>query len=505
MDKVFSPFKRDFECGHGLPHPIHFFKRYHFVRHPSCRRSPFSQLPKVARSLRQTILANLQGVNYQEIMTQAITRRQFTKRVVSSLSTSGMILGGFPFVSRIKGANSKLRLAAIGTGNRAGADIAGVAHEQLVALADVDTNFLAAAKAKFPGAKTYRDFRILLEKEAENIDGVVVGTPDHTHATIAAMAMRLGKHVYCEKPLTHTVHETRVLMKLAQKHRLVTQMGTQIHAGNNYRQVVELVQSGAIGDVNRVHVWVNVGSNYSDGSFDHKAPVPAHLDWDLWLGPAPKRPYSEGIHPFNWRKFWDYGTGRLGDFGCHYLDLVHWALKLKQPKRVHAQGPAFNPISPPPWLTVDYTYPRPNLPDAHVTWYGAQKPAIMKEYQNVDGSPIDWGSAQLFVGSSGAILSNYSQHLLFRKGKAVTEIERPEPSIPRSVGHHKEWTDAIRSGDATTCNFDYAGNLTQAVLLGSVSYRENTAIDWNASEGRITNQAQANRSLHKEYRAGWTL
>ncbi len=433
-------------------------------------------------------------------MTQLITRRQFTKRSLGIISGSAITATQFPFVQKIKAANDKLNIVAIGTGNRAGADIAGIAHENLVAVADVDTNFLEQARTKYKGARAYQDFRVMLEKEADNIDAVVVGSPDHTHAPAAAMAMRLNKHVYCEKPLTHTVHETRVLMEMAAERQLTTQMGTQIHAGKNYREVVELIRAGAIGKVDKVHVWVNVSLDYSNGSFGKKAPIPKHLNWDLWLGPAPERPFSEGIHPFMWRKFWDYGTGRLGDFGCHYLDLVHWALDLGHPTSVQASGPKVNKISPPSWLKVEYQHPA-----AHVTWYGGHKPKILGELKDTKGQAIDWGSGQLFVGSEGMILSNYSKHLLLRNGQAVAQIDRPAASIPRSIGHHREWTEAIRTNGTTTCNFDYAGKLTQAVLLGSVAFQTGKKLQWDGQHGQITNLPQSESLLHKEYRAGWTL
>ena len=195
----------------------------------------------------------------------------------------------------------------------------------------------------------------MLEKEADKIDAVMVGTPDHTHAPAAAMALRLGKHVYCEKPLTHTVFEARTLANLAKEKKLVTQMGTQIHAGDNYRRVVELIKAGAIGKVTECHVWVT--AKYSGGKFTTGTAAPAGLDWDLWLGPAPERPYSEGVHPFDWRKFWDYGTGALGDFGCHYMDLVHWALDLRAPTAVAAEGPPVDPVSSPEWCIAHYEYP----------------------------------------------------------------------------------------------------------------------------------------------------
>jgi len=277
--------------------------------------------------------------------------------------------------------NERLNLVAIGATNRAGANIAGCRSENIIAISDVDANLLAKGTSEYPDAKGYRDFRVMLEKEADRIDGVLVGTPDHTHAPAAAMALRMKKHVYCEKPLTHTVHECRVLSDLAKANRLVTQMGTQIHAGANYRRVVELIQSGAIGPVQEVHVWVP--TDYSGGKLTTGTPTPAGLDWDLWLGPCAKRPYSDGVHPFHWRRFWDFGTGSLGDFGCHYMDLPFWALGLRAPSSVAARGPEADPVSPPQWLIVDYDFPaRGDMPPVRMTWYdGGKSPVFARPTQ----------------------------------------------------------------------------------------------------------------------------
>ena len=405
----------------------------------------------------------------------------------------------------------KLNIAGIGTGNRAGADIDGCASQNIVALADVDSNFLGQAAAKYKPERTYSDFRVMLEKEAENIDAVIVGTPDHTHAPAAAMALRMGKHVYCEKPLTHTVYEARTLAELAAQNRLVTQMGTQIHAGDNYRRVVELVQSGAIGAVREVHVWVGV--DYSGATITRNKPTPSTVNWDLWLGPSPQTDYvectikgkPETVHPFHWRWLWNYGTGGLGDFGCHYMDLAHWALKLKHPTSIAAQGPKVLRDATTSGLTVRYEYPaRGEMPAVTMTWYdGGKKPPLLANYRGADGKPLNQGSGQLFIGERGAVISNYGSHqLLPNEGE---QLKRPDPWIPESIGHHKEWIQAIKTGGTTTCNFDYSGALTEAVLLGVVSYRSGEELKWDAAKLQVTNSAKAQQLIHKEYRRGWTL
>ncbi len=442
----------------------------------------------------------------------SIHRREFFAR---SAGAAALSAGYFVNPARgddSKSPNERLNIAAIGATGRAGADIRGVASQTIVAIADVDQNLLEKGAAAFPDARRYRDFRVMLEKEAEKIDAVVVGTPDHTHAPAAAMAMRLGKHVYCEKPLTHTVYEARVLADLAKEKKLVTQMGTQIHAGENYRQVVELVESGAIGKVREAHVWVGV--NYTGRRYGPPKPAPKDLDWDLWLGPAPQRPYSESvidgktepIHPFNWRWFWDYGTGGLGDFGCHYMDLVHWALKLRAPTKISAEGPAPDPESTTAGLKVEYDYPaRGDLPPVKLTWYdGGRRPAILDSLKDANGKPLNWKSGQLFVGEQGMIISDYGKHLLLPAEK-FAGFKRPEPFIPRSIGHHNEWIEAVKTGGPTTCNFDYSGALTEAVLLGVASYRSGQTIEWDAANLKVTNAPAVQPFIHTEYRKGWTL
>jgi predicted dehydrogenase len=319
------------------------------------------------------------------------------------------------------------------------------------------------------------------------------------------MAMRLGKHCYCEKPLTHTVVECRTLIGLAKEKKLVTQMGTQIHAGDNYRRVVELIQSGAIGTVSEVYVWVP--TQYTDGRFTTGTPAPAGLDWDLWLGPATERPYSEGVHPFWWRKFWDYGTGTLGDFGCHYMDLVHWALDLRAPTAVEASGPAYDPVSPPAWCIANYEYPaRGKLPAVKLHWYDSGTQPELASTLKIGGKPAGevFKGAQLFVGSEGMLISDYGRHVLLPEDK-FAGFKPPEQTIPKSVGHHREWVEAIKTGGKTTCNFDYSGALTEAVLLGTVAYRSGKRIEWDAENLKIKNAPEAEKFLHKEYRKGWTL
>jgi predicted dehydrogenase len=438
-------------------------------------------------------------------MKTSLNRREFMRQTAA---LSGALAASYHVhpapAAPSSSANEKLRLAAIGTMNRAGANLAAVAGENIVALCDVDENLLAKAAAKYPSARKYRDFRVMLEKEADKIDAVLVATPDHTHAPAGAMALRLKKHLYCEKPLTHTVFEARTLADLARTQKLVTQMGTQIHADDNYRRVVELIQTGAVGAVREVHVWVP--QSYGGARFNTDEPAPGHLDWDLWLGPAAARPYSRGVHPFRWRRFWEYGTGGLGDFGCHYMDLAHWALKLRHPTTIAAEGPPLDPVGTPAWLIVRYDYSaRGELPPVQLTWYdGGRRPELLAQLRDKEGKPLAWRAGQLFVGEHGMLLSDYTRHVLLPVEK-FADFKPPAPFIPASIGHHQEWLQAIRSGGTTTCNFDYSGALAEAALLGNVAYRSGKRITWDAEKLRVTNAPEAQQFVHKEYRKGWTL
>lgn len=437
-------------------------------------------------------------------MSRRISRRSFIQQTsLAAAMASGYFINPGPLKASTS-PNERLNIAAIGATNRAGANIQGCASQNIVAIADIDSDLLEKGCAPYPNARKYEDYRIMLEKEGDKIDAVLVGTPDHSHAPASAMALRMGKHVYCEKPLAHTVFESRTLANLAKEKNLKTQMGTQIHAGDNYRRVVELIEQGAIGAVKEVHVWA--GAVYTGGKFTTDKPAPKNVNWDLFLGPAPERPYSEGVHPFNWRRFWDYGTGSLGDFGCHFMDLVHWALKLRNPVSVHATGPAYEPVSTPAWCVCEYQYPaRDKLPPVKLVWYDSGKrPELLKTLKDKNGNGFDWGGGQIFVGEKGMLLSDYGRHVLLPEDKFV-DYKRPEAYIPASIGHHEEWIDAIKNDKTTTCNFEYSGALSESVLLGTVSFRAGEKIEWDAENLKVTNSEKAQQFVHKEYRKGWTL
>jgi predicted dehydrogenase len=404
--------------------------------------------------------------------------------------------------------NEKLNIAGIGVGGRGAGDVDGVASENLVALCDVDEKRAAATFERYPNAKRFKDFRKMLDEIHPQIDAVVIGTPDHTHAPAGVMAMKLGKHCYCEKPLTHSVYEARVMAEVAAEKKLVTQLGTQIHAGGNYRRVVELVQSGAVGTVGEVHVWL--GANFAgpptptdmsqpDAPSD-RPPVPETLDWDLWLGPASYRPYHSAYAPFGWRYWWNFANGQLGDFFCHYCDLAFWALNLRHPTMVEAEGPV-HPESAARWTIARQQYPaRGDLPPVRLNWYnGGPYPAFVKEKKIPE-----WKSAVLFIGSEGMLIADYGNHKLLPEEK-YADFKRPDPFILDSIGHHREWVEACKTGGPTTCNFDYSGALTEAALLCNVALRSGKKLDWDAKNLKATGCPEADAFIRREYREGWTL
>ena len=403
--------------------------------------------------------------------------------------------------ARTVSANDKLQIACIGTANRALADINGVQGEDIVGLCDVDSVFMERTAKRFPDAKKFEDYREMIDALGDKIDAVVVGTSDHHHAPATIRAIKAGKHVYCEKPLTHTVEEARIVTEAARKAGVVTQMGTQIHSGDNYRRVVEIIQSGAIGGVTEVHVWVGKGWGGGDRP-EIGDEVPEHLNWDLWLGPAPVRPFKKGrYHPAQWRRWWDFGGGTLADMACHYSDLPFWALKLKYPTRVEAEGPEVHPETCPLGLKVKYNYPaRGSMPALSLTWYDGNM--IPKE---VAGEKVP-GAGVMFIGSEGKMFADYGRYKLFPKDK-FEGFEPPPQTIAKSIGHHAEWIKACKDNkvEDALCNFDYAGPLTEAVLLGNVAYRTGKVLEWDAKNLKATNCPEADKYVRKNYREGFEV
>ena len=431
-------------------------------------------------------------------MNPKLTRRLFLKQ--TSFAAAAGYWVGVQASARGVSPNEKLNIGMIGVAGRAAADLQEVSSENIVALCDIDKKNLELASKKHPKAKTYVDFRRLMERT--DLDAIVIGTPDHTHAVAAAAALKSGHHVYCEKPLTRTISEARIVTELARAHKRVTQIGTQIHAGNNYRRTVELVRAGVVGTVREVHVWVAATYGGADAPTD-RPEVPEGLDWDLWLGPVRYRPYSPEYAPFKWRNWWAFGGGALADFGCHYMDLPHWALGLRYPVSAEViDGPTVHAESTPPWLIVRYQYPaRGKQPPVTLTWYhGGKRPKLDLPAEELR----KWNSGVLFVGEKGQILANYGQNRLLPEDD-FKGFERPKPFIPNSIGHHREWIQACKTGGPTTCSFDYSGPLTEAALLGNVAYRVGKKVDWDYMNLRATNSPEAEQFVQHTYREGWSL
>jgi predicted dehydrogenase len=438
------------------------------------------------------------------------SRRTFLK--TSAVAASALAAPGF---LRARGANEKLNIAIIGSGGRGAVNLKGVENENIVALCDVSTAAVEKAAEKRTSARKFSDFRKLFDRASE-FDAVVVSTCEHTHAFATLLAIQHGKHVYCEKPLTHNIAEARIIREAAAKTKLATQMGTQIHAEDNYRRVVELIQTGAIGPVREVHVWVSRawGLQSAEDAKANKDIVfvadrptddvkpPADLDWDLWLGPAVERPFNPVYVPGpKWYRWWDFGNGTMSDLGSHWNDLPFWALKLKAPTAVEASGPKPHAEIAPASMQATYEFPaRGEMPALKMTWHqGTYKPA-----QWTEKKIPQWGDGVLFVGDKGMLLSNYFKHVLLPE-KQFADFVRPKPFIEKSLGHHAEWIHACKTGAPTTCNFEYAGWLTESNHLGNVAFRAGKRLEWDAVKMKSPNCPEADAFIHREDRKGWKL
>lgn len=437
-----------------------------------------------------------------------LSRRQFVKR---STAATAVALA-FPFVTRrsVLGANSRLNIAGIGVGGKGASDVANVDDENIYALCDVDEVNGAGSFKKYPQAKRFKDFRVMLEKDGKNIDAVTVSTPDHMHAPAALTAMKMGKHVYCQKPLTHTVHEARQMAEAAREHKVATQMGNQGHCNPDTRRLVELIQAGVLGKVSAVHVWTDRPANWWPQGIGRPAgspPVPATLDWDLWLGVAPVRPYHPAYVPFKWRGFWDFGTGALGDMACHCMDLAFFALKLGAPASVEAQSSGANGETAPNWSVIQYEFSAgAGRPPMKLTWYdGGKKPSPeIARARELSSNGI------ILVGDKDTLyVPNYWGAGAFVSGAKVEDFKSIPETLPKPPGfernHHTEWLNACKGGAPALSNFDYSGPLTEAVLLGDVALRAGRKILWDSKNLKVTNLPAANQYLRTEYRKGWRI
>lgn len=440
-------------------------------------------------------------------MPSTISRRTFLKR--SSFAAATPLI--LPRLGLGQSPNGKLQLAAVGVGGQGGSDLSAIfssGNVDVVALCDVDETRLTAAASTYKAARKYFDWRELLDKEAANIDAVCVGTPDHMHAPIAYSAISLGKHCYCEKPLTHEVYEARQLRLAAEKAGVVTQMGNQIHAHACYRNAARMIQDGVLGKVKEWHSWISNG--YGGENLVRPAvedPVPDSLHWDLWLGVAPPRPYKSDIyHPGRWRDWRDFGTGAIGDFACHILDPVFTGLGIGAPLRISAEVPEFNDEVWPHWEIIRYEFPGNALTAGDTicaTWYdGGKRPG-----PEAMGLPVDAqlpGAGSAVIGEEGAmILPHYDKPTLLYPVDKFKDYKQPE--LP-SLNHYHQWVNASLGTDTATSNFSYAGPLAETVLLGDIANRcPGQTLEWDAANLRVTNVPEANELLRVPYREGWEV
>jgi predicted dehydrogenase len=437
------------------------------------------------------------------VKTRRINRRQFlgsAAAVAAFTIVPRHVLGGARHVPP----SEKLNIACIGIGGMGANDVQSVSTENIVALCDVDwSKHSAASFDKHASAKRYHDFRKMLEAEDKNIDAVTVSTPDNLHAVAAMMAVKMGKHVYCQKPLCHDIYEIRQLSAAARKQGVVTQMGTQIHATNEMKLFVEMIQAGVIGKIQKVDIWS--GKNWGGGERPTDTPpVPPTLDWDLWLGPAPYRPYSPKYLPGEWRRWRDFGTGTLGDMGCHIIDPAWWALDLDYPTSIEAQAGPSNDETYPQKTVIKWQFAaRGKRPAVSVTWYdGENRPPRPKELEENRKLP---GEGGIYYGETGVILYPHMGGARLIPDSRMKEFKAPAPVFPRNVDHYQEWIQGCKGGRKPLSNFDYAGPLAEAILLGNIAARVGQKIEWDGPGMKVTNLPEANKFLRREYRKGWTL
>jgi len=449
-----------------------------------------------------------------------LTRRAF-------IGTTATAAAGFMIVPRkvlggpgYTAPSDTLNIGCVGVGGKGTSDIWAASPENIVALCDCDDTQMAGFlgnknnkpeyQPKYDNAVKYRDFRQMLDKE-KSLDAITVSTPDHTHAVIAMTAMKMGKHVFVQKPLTHTIKEARLLAEEAKKRNLVTQMGNQGHSKEGARLICEWIWDGAIGNVTEAHVWTNrpIWPQGIDAPKEIPS-VPPTLDWDVWLGPAPWRPYHPAYLPFNWRGWWDYGTGAVGDMGAHLIDQIYWALKLGHAATVQASSTKYTKDSFPLGEIITYGFPaRGSMPPAKMVWYDGglmpARPALLESGRLMG----DDGGGCLFVGQKGMIMcSTYGENPRIIPEKMMQDYKRPEKTIPRSPGIMEEWIAAIKTGKKSTTDFSYSGMLTETMLLGNIALRmkdAKTVLQWDGEKMEITNLPEANKFIHKEYRQGWSL
>ena len=450
-------------------------------------------------------------------MTEQLTRRDFVRQTTLAAGASAAAavvprhaLGG----SRHIAPSEKMNIAGIGIGGMGAGNLRNMESENIVALCDVDKNYAAKTIKRYPDAKFYVDFREMLDKR-KDIDGVMIATPDHTHAVISMAAMRAGKHVYCQKPLTHDVYEARMLAQAAKEAKVATQMGIQGHSGEGIRLICEWIGAGLIGEVLEVDAWCSLtyypwghaswSSQWSERPKE-TPPVPTGLDWDLWIGPAPMRPYHRAYHPRTWRCWWDFGSGMMGDRGVHTLDPVCWPLKLGAPTSVDATSCGNTPEIHPLSAVITFRFPaRDDMPPLKLTWYEGTRPPRPPELEDGRRMPAEGGV--LFKGTKGTIMCGVTggSPRIIPEAK-MQEAELPAKTIARVGGsHEQDWVRACKAGEPAGADFSYSGPLTEFCCLGNIAKRVDARIEWDAKNIKITNVPDANKFVKTEYRTGWEL
>jgi predicted dehydrogenase len=474
-------------------------------------------------------------------MNSRMTRRRFLQASAAAGAGYFFTADALSAARAAAGPNGKVYFAGIGVGGKGSGDISQAGRlGEVIALCDVDDNSLGAKTKEFPSAKKYFDFRKMLE-EMKEIDAVTVSTPDHTHAAASIMAMKMKKHVYCQKPLTHTVHEARQMREIAKQMGVATQMGNQGSAASGLRRAVELIQSGIIGSVREAHVWTNRPiwpQAPTVTARPPEAPVPAHVHWEEFLGPAPFRPYAESAqqgqgrrregayHPFNWRGWWDFGTGALGDMACHTANMAFRALKLGYPTSVVADATDVNPETYPSSAKVTLEFPaREGMPPLTFIWYEGKRGGnkllppedLVKKAVSVDASDRRKGrlvdSGSILVGDKGILYSpdDYGAEFFLYPAKDFEGVNKTKPEkLPVNNkgdgGQKAEWVEAIKGGPAPYSNFDFAAMLTETILLGNIAIRlTGEKLMWDGPSLKFTNSSKANQYVHYQYRKGWTL
>lgn len=450
-------------------------------------------------------------------MTASLTRRAFVKQsavaagaVAAATVVPRHVLGG----PRQIAPSEKMNIAGIGIGGMGAGNLRNMETDNIVALCDVDKDYAGGTIRRYPDAKFYVDFREMLDKQ-KDIDGVMIATPDHTHAVISMAAMRAGKHVYCQKPLTHNVYEARTLAKTAKEAGVATQMGVQGHSGEGIRLICEWIWAGLIGEVREVDAYCSLtyypwghaswSSQWSQRPKE-TPPVPTGLDWDLWIGPAQMRPYHRAYHPRTWRCWWDFGSGMMGDRGVHTFDPIFWPLKLTAPTSIDATTCGNTPEVHPLSAIVTYHFPaRGDLPPVKLTWYEGTRPPRPADLE--DGRKLPREGGVLFKGTKGTIMCGvYGNSPRIIPEAEMQAAERPERTIPRVQGsHEQDWIRACKSGEPAGADFSYSGPLAEACCLGNIAQRVDTRIEWDAENMKVTNLPDANKYVREEYRTGWEL